>query len=276
MATGKSIIFLERDKIYYYDSSLPNVLTFPFTPDTISDLEVINPQSLTLQIKSFIDNNKISPSQALIVLSPNVYFEKDFPDSPEFHQDSELQKYVDTFPFENVSTKIYQLATGSKLLAVNSDLYQNIKSAFEKAGFLIEAIVPIFILGKDITIAGQLDESCAKTILERFDLAKQNSLSIHQDLFSKNQNPKDKKDKKDDNRMLIFLLPILFTLIIVLVILYYKTSATPQPKALPIPIPSITKSRESPFPIQTTTPTASSSTILNQDNTATFDGSIKR
>ncbi|MCJ7740759.1 hypothetical protein MUP32_05625 [Candidatus Microgenomates bacterium] len=269
MAFGKSVIFLQRDKINYYDNSLPGVLTLSFTPDIIKDLEVINPPSLHLHIKSFIDNNKISPSQTLIVLSTNVYFEKDFPDSPEFHQDSELQKYIDTFPFENVSTKIYKLATGSKLLATNSDLYQNIKSAFEKTGFIIEAVVPIIVLGKDVAIADKLDEFSAKTILERFDLAKQNSLSIHQDLFSQNQNPKDKKGKKDDNLTLIFLLPVLFILIIVLVILYFRTSPAPQPQALPMP--SITESQVSPSPIETATPTVFPSMILNQDNTGTGD-----
>lgn len=251
MSLGKCVIFLERDKINYYDSSLPAVLTLPFTPDIINDLEVVNPAVLLLQINSFIDNNKLNPAQTLIVLSPNVYFEKDFPEAAEFHEDSELSKFVDTFPFENASTKIYKLATGSKLLAANADLYQNIKSAFEKAGFLIEAIVPIFILGKDIIIADQLDVSTAKTILERFDLAKQNSLLIHQDLFSKYQNSKDKKSKTD-NRTLVLLLPILLMLIIVLVILYFKTNSTISPvKIIPTPTASII----------TLTPVASSSAL---------------
>lgn len=221
----KSVIFIDQDKINYYDRSLPAVLTFPFTKELISDLEVVNSAALHLQIKSFVDNNKITPSQMMVVLSPNVYFEKEFPETAEFHQDSELQKFIDTIPFENISTKIYKLAAGSRLLATNSDLYQNIKTAFENVGFIIEAVVPVFILGKDITIVNNLDTREAGTMLERFDLAKQNSLLLHQDGYAKSQIQKGgEKHKKEDNKTLIFLIPILITLIIVLFILYLKTN----------------------------------------------------
>lgn len=275
MAYAKSVIFLARDKINYYDTSLAAPLTFAFSKDFINDLEVVNSVSLHLQIKSFIDNHKISPAQVVLVLSPDVYFGKDFPDNPEFHQDIELQKFIDTVPFENASTKIYKLATGSKLLATNADMYQNIKAAFEKAGFVIEAVVPIFILGKDIPIADQLDVSSAKTILERFDLAKQNSLLINQDLYPRPQNLKDKKGKKDDNRSLIFLLPILFTLIIVLIIFYLKTStSTPTPQL--IPTPTIFLKQENTLPSVTSTAVATPTASLNQDNISTPDSLINQ
>lgn len=226
MAFNRSLIYLTRDRLDYYDGSLPGILPIEFTPDLVKDLDIINSAALNLKIKSFTDNNKIAPSQMMVVLSPTVYFEKEFPETAEFHQDSELQKFVDLVPFENCATKVYKSDGLSKLIAANTDFYNAIKNAFEQAGSVVEAIVPLFVLGKDITIPSNLDISTAKNILERFDLAKQNSLSTHDGLHTKSLEEKAKVDsKKDDNKSLIFLLPILITLIIVLVILYLKTSA---------------------------------------------------
>lgn len=223
MANNKSLLYLARDKFDYYDKNLPGILSLNFSGETIHDLEVLNPVAFHLQIKSFIDNNKISPAQTIIVLSPKVYFEKDFPETADFHQDSALQEFIDTIPFENVSTKIYKLNSGSKLLATNVDLYQNIAAPLEETGFIVEAVAPIFILGKDIIAVDNLDVGTANAILDRYEIAKQNSLLLNQDTHLTKQVLHNKSSNKNDNKSLFYLLPILFILIIVLVILYFKS-----------------------------------------------------
>lgn len=223
MADYKSLLYLQRDKFDYYDQNLAQILPFNFSSELVKDLEIVNPASFHLQIKSFTDNNKIAPSQMMIVLSASVYFEKEFPETSEFHKDNELSKFVDTIPFENCITKIYKIDGSSKLIATNADLYNVVKDAFEEAGFVVETIVPICVLGKDVITSELLDVTTAKNILARYDLAKQNSLAVPHSGHSKPQDQSVEKNKKENNKSLIFLLPILFILIIVLVILYIKT-----------------------------------------------------
>lgn len=271
----KSVIFIDRDKINYYDHNRSSALTFQFTKEFVNDLDVVNSAAFNLQIKSFIDNNKITPSQVMIVLSPHVYFEKEFSQTPEFHQDSELQKFVDTVPFENCSTKIYKLPTGSKLVATNADLYRAVKDAFEQAGFVIESVIPIFVLGKDVTVSDNLDVSIARIILERFDLAKQNTLLTNQNSYPKSQNKKDRTDMKSDNHTLILLLPILFVLVLVLIILYLKSySPSVAPKSTPTP--TIFINRVPTLPTNNFNNISSPSAGMNQNNTSTDDGAINQ
>lgn len=225
MLATKSIVYLSRNKLEYYDNNLPQVLALPFTADLAKDLEVLNAAAVILQIKSFVENNKINPSQLIIALSPDVYFERDFPLTSEFHPESELSKFIDTIPFEHTSSKVYKIENMSKLIATNAEFYNTVKKAFEEGGSIVEAIIPLSILGKDIIIGEILDVTSAKKILERSEVAKQNSLLIYQDTLDKKQDQKmNLKSKSEDNRSLIFLLPILFMLIIVLIILYLRSA----------------------------------------------------
>ena len=125
--------------------------------------------------------------------------------------------------------------------------------------------MPVFIIGIDISVANNLDIASAGTMLDRFDLAKQNSLLLHVDTFTKSQNSKgSEKKNKDDYKTLIYLLPILITLIIVLVILYLKSSVPTSRKVpvVPVIIPTIRINNLIPSPTLFSEPISSPSASL--------------
>lgn len=144
-----SILFLTRDHFEFVDAAVSSVLRFDFIPSLVRDMEVVNPSLFEEQIKGFIETDNLSPSEMVILLSDNVQFVKDFTSVLQDQQDTEeeqVQAFVDTVPFENTSAKVFQFETGKKIIAVNQDLYETIKNAFQKLGFSITFVVPSFII----------------------------------------------------------------------------------------------------------------------------------
>ena len=73
------IISLGKNGLALYDQKSKGIFQVNFQPEAVKDLEIINPDKLNLQIKSFIDSNKIAPSPLIMIVSHNMFFEKDFP-----------------------------------------------------------------------------------------------------------------------------------------------------------------------------------------------------
>lgn len=81
--TGKTgVIYLLKDRFQFYSPFLRQVVELKFTPQMVSDLDVLNAELLEEQIKVFVTNGKIPPSSLIIVLADNAYFVKDFALSP--------------------------------------------------------------------------------------------------------------------------------------------------------------------------------------------------
>lgn len=161
----KGLIFLERSNLLYYQEGDSTVYSFSFPATLIQDLEVLSPEELQKQLKTFVDANKLISALLTIVLSDTVTFTRDFPPSTDL-QNEAVQQFFNAVPFENGTTKIYKLDKVARAAAVNTDLIDSIRNAFEQIGFIVENAIPLFSLGQT-HLSGGFTPSLAKSLLKK-------------------------------------------------------------------------------------------------------------
>lgn len=71
------ILYLDRNGFTYYSQS-NSPISFTYPASSIKELDVVNEQILIDEIVSFIISNKISPIILMMVLSPEILYEKEF------------------------------------------------------------------------------------------------------------------------------------------------------------------------------------------------------
>ncbi len=228
------VIYLERNSLYFYGANIANIIKFEFPPQAVRDLDVVNKDLLSKQIGLFIDTNKIHPSRVMIILSPNIVFEKVFPLMEENKLEIEIQKYLDNIPFENVITKKYVVDKTTKIIVVNKLLYEIVKNAFEQKSFMVEAIAPFSSLKINPQAKNNFSAETAKLIINKFDSLKQDGMSINQENPTQtNQKLLNNKFLKDPkNKRGLILIFIFVLLVIVLVILFVLSGFGKPPIAL--------------------------------------------
>lgn len=226
------IIYLSKSGFTIYGVDKTGDPSFVFPANTISDLEIVNEKDLSIQIKSFIETNKIEPSLLIIVLSSEILFEKDFPEQSKDQKEAEIRKYLELVPFENISYKKYQLAKGFKIVVVNTDLYRVVINEFEKQGFTVTAIVPYFLTGEQTADKKSLNPEQIKYLYKKIDIIKQQSLISYQEEPELDIAQKEKiNEQTKSSHSLTFLLVIFVFLFIVLIVLVlnqiWSTKKTP-------------------------------------------------
>ena len=155
------ILFIDNNRIDVYTSAKNAVISLDFTQEIIRYSEVLDQEKLHLQVKSFIETNKLTPSSLIVVLAKNILFQKDFPKDQETEEQQQLQAqdFIDNVPFESVGSKIVPLEKGIRVIAANADLYESIMSTFQQSGFSIQSLLPITLYGDDIQIERLTTES---------------------------------------------------------------------------------------------------------------------
>ena len=167
------IISLGKNGLALYDQKSKGIFQVNFQPEAVKDLEIINPDQLNLQIKSFIDSNKIAPSPLIMIVSHNMFFEKDFPLLTKEQQEIETQKFLDNIPFEAVVSTGFHTKKGYKIIAANGHFIEEVKKAFQALGFIIDITLPSIIFGY---IGDQLNQATIKIIFNKYTSLKQYSL----------------------------------------------------------------------------------------------------
>jgi len=146
-----AIFYLDLNTGFYYAGIQP-MLTLAFPPDTISDQEVLSREKLTNLVAAFVETNKIEPSNLVIVFAPTLSYQKDYEGSiPLTEKDNQdIRDFFEIVPFENVASKTYKLGKKTIALAVNKDILDSLKEAFEKWKFTVIAAVPYAVISEII------------------------------------------------------------------------------------------------------------------------------
>src|SRR6266566_974081 len=113
-----SIFYVEGVRAFYYNSQLTSLLQINFTPDSFNNLEVTNKKNLENLFKNFLETNKIPNGNNLIILAPQVTFEKEYPPI-ENGDDKMISDFLELVPFEYVLSRFYKLNGIVKVVAVN-------------------------------------------------------------------------------------------------------------------------------------------------------------
>lgn len=171
-----ALLYLDKNGFYFYEEGLPSIVSLAFGDSVIKDMDVINPASLEVQIKSFVEQYKLIPGVITIILSPNVAFEKDITGLSKDDQTKAVQNFVDTIPFDSVISRTYPVDKGVKIIGFNEDLYLELKKSFERASFGIDSIIPYQLLGIDQTLIKNLTTDTATQLLKQVGTYRQQTL----------------------------------------------------------------------------------------------------
>lgn len=223
----QGVIYLDRIYFDYFDNNLSTSIRFDFSPYVIN-LEIINREELQNQLRLFIENNKLLPSNIVVVLSENVLFVKGIAEGTE-DIEGEIDKFSDNVPFEKVNAKSYKVDSGTLLVATNKDLYTSLQEVFEKKNFHFEAIIPIYNAGISTPDPNYgFDPAAAKTIISNLDALRTSSFEMETTQIM--PKPKEVQQAKEkDKKNTYMLLGVFGFLMIVLVIVAFN-AMKPEPK----------------------------------------------
>ena len=257
MTENTGLIYLQQDKFDFYQPAIGKIIEFGFVTEIIKDLEIINADLLDNLIKLFVTNNKIVPGEMVMVIADNACFIKDFilPSAQPVPKivstdgkspvvvaalhpkisDEEIKSFIEHVPFENVISKTFDLASGTKVIALNKDMYEAIKSSFEKLGFKINFVLPGVVFENNIGSVAVLNLAVAKNMLISADIVKEQNLLFKKNYVSENHDFKKqdepdstkKQPVKKSNKRLFLMIGIFVVLIIILVFVYLGSIQTP-------------------------------------------------
>lgn len=266
MASRKTgVLYLQKDKFQLYSPNLGNILEFRFVPEIVQDLDVVNKELFESVVKLFITNGKIQPLNLLIVLADNTLFIKDFavtlpqPAKAQNPKDAQKQpvldehaqkelhehvkKFVDHVPFEEIASTTIPLKNGMRAVAANADLFNGIKSAFEKQGFAVESVIPGFLYGNNLSAQPAINGQIANLFIQKAGAFKQNNLLLKPvEPVSEKKKEGDESDSGDyeiieepakpqaDKKRLYLMVGVLGILLVVLVIVYMMSAQSTPPK----------------------------------------------
>ncbi len=253
----KGILFLERNRLQLYAPAKQAVLVFDIAQTIAHDMEIFNKLELETQLLNFLKTNAVPPTDYLLILAQNILFEKDFtPPNPD-----EQKKFLDSVPFEYISTKEFPITGGIRIVAANGEFYTAIGDILEQAGSSLEAVIPYFTVSPQMNT---LDQGTLGIALAQFLPLKKNSLTPTKEPELVITNPEAERKaeaKKKDNKTLLYTIPFFILLIGVLAFMLLRpaskpvtsnTQAAPPPSAAPISNPTVAPVSPTGLPISIT------------------------
>ncbi len=212
----QACFLVSRDKLYFFSNERGEVLELPFSSEIMQDLEIVSPASLERVLKNWLDQTKIVPKQAVLMLDNSICFQRKLSAVPS-NVDEELQKFLEVVPFTEVSQKIFPMEGGAYIVAINQNLLQPLVSTLEKLGFIIINISPAFLFNVDASQT-TFNKGVAQQIMANVELLLNFSFLTSAELEAKIVEPKPFLTVKFDKK-LISLIVVFIILIGVLLIL---------------------------------------------------------
>ena len=172
----KSVIYLDRDTLFFYGGNVHTVLSLPFAPNAVKDMEVIDEGAIEKQIDTFIQTNKIEQTESFIIFSHRSCFSKIIPanSTPE-NLEKEKKQFLEFVPFDHIAHKILKTSKGNLIVAANKELANIVKHIFQKHGHSIQAVSTLFTIYPDNTVSAMNNE-IAQVILRSYNRFKEDDL----------------------------------------------------------------------------------------------------
>ncbi len=254
----RGVLYLERDKFQLSIDTREDIITYPFTPNYVSNLDIIDPDGLKQNLTDFLKQNNIVVSDIIIVVSSQCLFEKDF----KKEEEPQIAEYIDNIPYETVSVKKIPIERGTKIIVGNATFFSLLADIFYQSGIKLSFVVPEIALGAPI---GAFSASTARLISSRIETLSQLKFEISDMAEMKVIEEKVHviKEKKKKSVMII-LLPVIGIILIILIFIIvqpfiFKKQRVKKPRATPV---------------NTSSPTLVPSPLLN--NVATSSAKIRQ
>lgn len=169
-----TVVSVSRDGLTICGVNIPGLLKMPFPANVLHDLNVVDLPLLTAQIIEFTQTNHIKPSELVVVLDEDVYFEKQLVESTTGEMSQQVENFVDSVPLSNPSSKLFKVNNKYYAAVINRRLYESVRAAFEPLGFVVVAVVPELVI-RQLGAAKDFDAEACKLVLHKIDYIKDNS-----------------------------------------------------------------------------------------------------
>lgn len=211
------IVFsIEKTKGIVYTTADTAPITIDFPTDTVNHLEVVDKEKLHTLITTSLEAHDLKPSPVILLLTPEVTFEKDMEDASPSLRYAERENFLDMVPFHRILSKVYKINKKTKVVAANRELCEVLTAAFEQKTFAVTGLLPATILA-DVLQQSNTDRD-PKMIARKIDVLKQYSLlETHE---TRNMHLTTEKPKITSTRFLLLIGTFAVLLLIFAVLLF--------------------------------------------------------
>lgn len=219
---SKLIFYLDRQKLIIAGTKLASPVTLEFPANIVYDIDISDPESFDLLLARFFEQSKIPSSDILMVISPEVYYEKNIALSTDPAQrQSQIDQFLEAVPFKNLTIKDYSIANQPKLIAINKNFYEPIIRFIKRNGYNVSAILPFFILENfQLKLTDYLPKE-VKDIYQKYKILEPFSLFSTQDI-DKMVATIGHHPKEDNSRALILLIVFCFLFVVLLFFIFIR------------------------------------------------------
>jgi hypothetical protein len=171
------IVYVDRSRLQFYGGKLSSIAVMDIPATLVSDLEVINRDGLYTLVGGWMKQNSLGGSRLFFILSPSTYFEKMITAMTETEQETEILKFYDMVPFEELLTKVISGAVpGQKwAFATNSAFIEALRHAFLLQGIRVIGVVPALLLGS-LAAKRWMDAEMGAYVVKHVDVLKEQTV----------------------------------------------------------------------------------------------------
>lgn len=260
-----AVLFIDLGKMYY--SAGGKLLPIDYPAETFRDLEVVSPDVISRTVKDFVAAQKLAPRQLIMIFANTLYFEKDL--TEPVGGGTAAQEFAEAVPFDRVLSRSYPQKGGSKVIAMNREMYEVFRDAFLTAGFHVHSAVPAYALS--LLGISKLDDISARIVIKRSEEFKQHSLvQLNQLPLTLQEREEELAKKHTPLILLIFVAFLIFVVGVTYVILTRQQQAVrqtaPAPTLAPTAIPKSSPPPSTPVasPSGTATPSVTLAPTVRQ------------
>lgn len=175
--TSPIVVNVNRNRLLICGTQVPAVVEVSLTSDMVSDLTVVDQAKLEAAVAGLIQQNKLTPAPAIVILASDICFEQDIARLKESDLQIQIQKFLDTVPLTSVSSKVFETDTGYRVVAISRDFYEVVRTAFEKLGFTVQVVVPGYVLGA-VGVGDKFDLQACQLVIRNLDTISQHGFEL--------------------------------------------------------------------------------------------------
>lgn len=143
----KNILYVDRNAISLYTKSGQKPLRLELEPEVIKDMEIVSQEKFIQALAFWMDNNKITSCDVILVLSENVYFEHATQSlAADGGADNELELFLDAVPLEQKISRVLVDDASKRIVVLGRDYYDSLLEFLEKRYVRVLALLPASLL----------------------------------------------------------------------------------------------------------------------------------
>ena len=173
VAKNSGLIVLTKTQLAYYAEGMPKMISYVFPPEVARDMDIVNQNLLTTQLKDFITKNKLQPASISILLANDILFARESKATAPEDKKNEIDTFVDLVPFEYPSTKSITFDSKTYITVANKEYYESVMNVFTGSGFTIHYVLPLYVFAKEIDLKKGVTSTSALQLVKRIDVYKQ-------------------------------------------------------------------------------------------------------